>query len=204
MANFQNLVKRTRDNKPSDGLEDGMFKEVILTRRTSKVVKGGKKTSFSALVAVGDRKGHVGIALAKASEVRNAVDKAIKRAKKNMITVPLYKGTITHDVTVKYGASRLMLRPGKKGRGMISSNVIRTTLELAGVHDIVAKMHGTSNRITNTYCVMKALKELKPARFKKGDSELNEAAATPVSHLVTPAPVNVESAKPQVSKAKTA
>ncbi|MEI7603731.1 MAG: 30S ribosomal protein S5 [bacterium] len=167
MANTQNLVKRTKERVPSQLEEDGLLKEVILTRRTTKVVKGGKKTSFSAMVAVGDKKGHIGVAIGKAPDVRNAVEKAIKKAKKNMISVNLFKNTITHDVDVKFGASHILLKPAKKGRGMISSNVIRTLLELAGVKDVVAKMHGTSNKITNTYCIMKALKELKPARVSK-------------------------------------
>ena len=165
MANNENLLKRTRDNNHSNGDDnDGILKDVILTRRTTKVVKGGKKTTFSALVVVGDKKGHLGVAIGKALDVRSAVDKAVKKAKKNMFAVNLSKNTIPHDITYKYGASRIMLRPAKKGTGMISSNVIRTVLELAGVQDIVAKMHGTSNKITNTYCIVNALKHLKPAR----------------------------------------
>ena len=159
----QNLIKRHRDNAPQ-GDSDGLLKEVILTRRTTKVVKGGKKTSFSALVVVGDKKNHVGMAMGKAQDVRAAVEKATSRAKKNMVTINLNKNTISHEVDVKFGASHIMLRPAKKGSGMIASNVVRTVLELAGVQDIVAKMHGTSNRITNTYCIFKALQQLKPAR----------------------------------------
>lgn len=166
MANNQNLLKR-RDNSSQSSNEesnDGLVRDVILTRRTTKVVKGGKKTSFSALVVVGDKKGHIGVAIGKAMDVRSAVEKAAKKAKKNMFAVNLSKNTIPHDIVYKYGASRIMLRPAKRGTGMISSNVIRTVLELAGVQDIVAKMHGTSNRITNTYCIINALRELKPAK----------------------------------------
>lgn len=166
MTNAKNLIKRTRDNSSSDD-GDGIMKEVILTRRTTKVVKGGKKTTFSAMVVVGDKKGHVGVAIGKALDVRNAVEKGVKKAKKSMITVPLYKTTIPHEVDVKFGASKIMLRPAPKGTGMRSSNVVRIVLELAGVQDIVAKMHGTSNRITNTYAIMKAMKMLKTTKPNK-------------------------------------
>lgn len=170
MALPQNLMRRTRDNSaPSNMLDgdDGLMREVLLTRRTTKVVKGGKKTKYSALVVVGDKKGHVGIALGKALDARGAVEKGIKKARKNLITVPMNKGTITHDVVAKYGSSKIMLRPARKGTGMIASNVVRTILELGGVSDIVAKMYGTSNKITNAYCIMSAIKQLKAPRAQK-------------------------------------
>ena len=184
MVNSKNLIKKTRDNSNQDD-GDGIMREVVLTRRTTKVVKGGKKTTFSAMVVVGDKKGHVGVAIGKALDVRNAVEKAVKKAKKAMITVPLDKTTIPHEVDVKSGASKIMLRPARKGTGMRSSNVVRIVLELVGIQDIVAKMHGTSNRITNTYAIMKAMKMLKPTRVSKKSNETSEASA-PVVNVTAP------------------
>ena len=178
MANPQNLAKRSRDNSQFND-EDGLVKEVLLTRRTTKVVRGGKKTRVAALVVVGDRKGHVGVSMGKALDARTAVDKAIKKAKKNMITVPLTKGTIPHDVVAKFGSSKILLKPAKKGTGMIASNVVRTVLEIAGVKDIVSKMYGTSNKITNAYCIMGAVKQLKSPRARYVKTEENEAEKVP-------------------------
>ena len=165
--NNQNLIRKNRDNSSQGDESDGIMKEVILTRRTTKVVKGGKKTTFAAMVVVGDKKGHLGVAMGKALDVRNAVEKATKKAKKSMVNVPIDKTTIPHQVDVKFRASRISLRPAPKGTGMRSSNVVRIVLELAGIQDIVAKMHGTSNKITNTYAIMKAVKMLKPVRQKR-------------------------------------
>lgn len=119
--------------------------KVIEVKRVAKVVKGGKRFHFSALVAIGDGKGHIGVALGKAAEVPDAIQKAIEKAKKRMMEVPLRGTTISHPVIGDFGASRVVLQPAAPGTGLIAGGGARAILELAGVHDILAKNIGNTN-----------------------------------------------------------
>lgn len=141
------------------------FEEIVVkVRRCAKVVKGGKRFSFSALVAVGNRKGKVGWGHGKAKEVPFAVEKAIKDAKKRLIEVPLRETTLPHTVLSKFGATRVLLRPASKGTGTIAGSSARAVLELAGVRDILCKVFGSTNPMN----VVKAAYEgLRLARSKK-------------------------------------
>ena len=122
------------------------FKEkVIAVKRVAKVVKGGKRFHFSALVAVGDGKGKVGVALGKAAEVPDAIQKAIEKAKKHMMEIPLRGSTLPNPVIGEFGASRIIFRPAAPGTGMIAGGGVRALLELAGVHDVLAKNVGNTN-----------------------------------------------------------
>ena len=132
----------------------------LMTRRTTKVVKGGKNMKFSALVAVGDKEGRVGVALAKGKDPRSAIEKATTKAKKNLIKVDIVNTTIPFDVMEKYKSSRIFFKPARPGTGIIASNAIRPILELAGIKDIYTKIYGTNNKISNSYCVVSALEKM--------------------------------------------
>jgi len=134
---------------------------VISVRRVAKVVAGGKRFSFSALVAVGDMQGHVGIAIGKAPEAPDAIRKAITKAKKNMITVPMRGTTIPHEIVADFGASRLVLRPASEGTGVIAGGTVRAILELAGIKNILTKALGSTNPINLARATIKALSMLR-------------------------------------------
>jgi small subunit ribosomal protein S5 len=128
-----------RDEGDGDGLQD----RVVHIARVAKVVKGGRRFSFSALVVVGDGKSKVGYGLGKAGEVPDAIRKASDQAKKNMFSIPNFEGTIPFDVVGKYGACSVVMNPAVKGKGLIAGGAVRIITELAGIRDIVCKVHGT-------------------------------------------------------------
>lgn len=134
---------------------------VISVRRVAKVVAGGKRFRFSALVAVGDMQGHVGIAIGKAAEAPDAIRKAISKAKKNMITVPMRGTTIPHEVVTDFGASKLVLRPASEGTGVIAGGTVRAILELAGIKNILTKALGSTNPVNLARATIKALSMLR-------------------------------------------
>lgn len=135
--------------------------KVVQVRRVSKKTKGGNRFGFSVLVVVGDKKGRVGVALGKAPDVRSAIQKGMNDAKKHMIKVPLKKGTIPHEIRVKRGAAKILLKPAPAGTGIIAGGAIRSVVEVAGIENIVSKILGTRNKLSNVYATMEALKKLK-------------------------------------------
>jgi len=137
------------------------FEKVVQVNRVSKKTKGGDKRSLSVLVVVGDRNGKVGVGLGKAQEVRSAVNKATVYAKKHMIEVPLKGKTIPHQILIKLGAARVLLKPAPLGTGVIAGGAVRIVVEAAGIHDIVSKILGTSNQASNVYATLEALKRLR-------------------------------------------
>jgi small subunit ribosomal protein S5 len=134
---------------------------VVKINRVAKVVKGGRRFSFTALVVVGDEVDHVGVGYGKANEVPSAIAKAVEDAKKNLFQIPKYKNTITHQVVGRYGAGRVFMKPASEGTGVIAGAGVRAVLELGGVRDILAKSLGTANPINLLMATVQGLQSLK-------------------------------------------
>lgn len=145
-----------REAKEAEPLQD----RVVHIARVAKVVKGGRRFSFSALVVVGDGKDKVGFGLGKAGEVPDAIRKASDQAKKNMVRVPTVEGTIPFEVVGKYGACSVIMNPAQKGKGIIAGGAVRVITELAGIRDIVCKVHGTKNAGSVVRATLDGLQQL--------------------------------------------
>lgn len=146
----------------------GEFDEkIVQVNRVSKKTKGGNKIGFSVLAVVGDKKGRVGVGLGGAPDVSSAVRKAVAYAKKHLFTVPMREKTIPHEVRVKLGAARIMLKPAPAGTGIIAGGAVRAVVNAAGIRDIVSKILGSKNQASNVYATMEALKQLKTVNNKQ-------------------------------------
>ena len=152
---------RRRKIETVEPVESEWKEQVVQIRRVTKVVKGGKKLSFRAIVVCGNKKGQVGMGVAKAAEVIIAIQKAVADARKNLITVPLFKSTIPHEITGRSGAGSVKLRPASKGTGVIAGGAVRAVLELSGVENILAKSLGSKSPLNAANATLNALKSLR-------------------------------------------
>lgn len=154
--------KRRRPETQEEKPQSEWTERVVQIRRVTKVVKGGKKLSFRAIVIVGNQKGQVGVGCAKAAEVIIAIQKAIADGRKNLITVPIFKKTIPHPIVGRSGAGSVMLRPASEGTGIIAGGAVRSVLELAGIENILCKSLGSKSPLNSTNATLEALKNLTP------------------------------------------
>lgn len=155
--------------------------QVVQLNRTSKKTSGGNTMSFSAMVVVGDKNGRVGVGLGKAPEVSEAIRKGATKAKKQLITVPMYRSTIPHAIEVKLGAARVILKPAPEGTGVIAGGAVRAVVEAAGIRNILSKVLGTNNKISNVYATMSALQQLQVREEKAHNNARKIAAKEEVS-----------------------
>ncbi len=163
MAEEKNKKSQQMARAPQVPVEE--YAEAVLNvRRVAKVIKGGRRFAFSALVVVGDRKGNIGIALGKSREVSSAIAKALRRARKSMFSIPLYKTTIPYSVEGKHGSSHVIIRSASKGTGVIAGGAVRAVMEALGVRDILAKSLGSSNPQNVVKATINALKKLRSAQ----------------------------------------
>jgi len=154
-----------RHGRSAEQTEEKQFDErVIHINRVARVVKGGRRFRFQALVVVGDHKGRVGVGISKGSDVGAAVNKATGVAKKNLSKLALHRGTLSHEVEAKVGGSHILVRPAAPGTGLIAGGVVRTILEVAGIENALSKSLGSSSRINIAYAALKALKSMQPAK----------------------------------------
>lgn len=150
-------IKRQRQEDFNSDFEE----KVLYINRCSKVVKGGRKFSFSALIIVGDGQGHIGFGFAKANEVSDAIRKGGEAARKNIMTFEMEGTTIPHEITVDWDGSTVFLKPAAEGTGVIAGSKVRSVLELGGIRDVVAKIYGSNNPLNQVRATLKALLSLK-------------------------------------------
>jgi len=153
-----------RQQRGRGPIEEKQFDErVIHVNRVARVVKGGRRFRFQALVVLGDHKGRVGVGVSKGADVAASITKATDVAKKQMIKMPLYKGTLTHEVEAKIGGAHILIKPAAAGTGLIAGGIVRTILEVSGIENALSKSIGSSNRINVAYATISALESMVPA-----------------------------------------
>ncbi len=193
-------VTQRRNRRPEIQPEEKQYDERTLQiDRVARVVKGGRRFRFRALVVVGDKKNKVGIGSAKGADVTAAVTKATEVAKKNFISVSLYKGTLPHEVETKVSGARILLKPASAGTGLIAGGVVRSILEVAGVHNALSKSLGSSNKTNTAYATISALQSLVPANKWVTAGARAKKQASAKAEKVTPAP---DAKKPTAKAAK--
>jgi len=199
MNNRDNRQRPARNNNNQVILEEKQYDERTLNiDRVARVVKGGRRFRFRALVVVGDKKGRVGIGSAKGSDVTAAVNKANDVAKKHLVKVSLYKDTFPHETEAKVGGSHILLKPASAGTGLIAGGVVRTILEVAGVGNALSKSLGSSNKTNTAYATIEALDSLVPA--SKWVTRMNKAPSAKAKAVEKAAPAKEEKEEKEEAK----
>lgn len=192
--------RNDRVNAGGQPREEKAFEEIVIgVDRVARVVKGGRRFRFKALVVVGDRKGKVGVGVSKGADVQVAVQKATDVAKKHLIQIPVHKGTIPHDVEVKLSGARVLLKPAAPGTGIIAGGVVRNIIGVTGITNLLSKSLGSSNKVNIAYATIEALRSLVP----KEQWELGAKAPARVKAAMSKSEVKTAPVKKQ-SEAKTA
>lgn len=161
------MVNQSRPKTSKIGLqsEEKQFDErVVNIDRVARVVKGGRRFRFRALVVIGDHKGKVGIGVSKGADVATAVSKAVDSAKKNIVEVSIYNGTLPHEAEAKVSGAHILVKPASPGTGLIAGGVVRTVLEVAGINNALSKSLGSSNKVNIAYATVEALRSIEPAK----------------------------------------
>ncbi len=158
-------TSKKRKSRSKHKKEDGFDSKIISIRRVARVYKGGKRMRLSVVVVIGDKKGRVGIGVGKGADVKSAEQKAISYAKKHLVFVNVKGNTIPHETMHKYGAAKIFMKPAAPGTGIIAGSSVRAVAELAGIKDILTKIIGTKNSITNAYAALEALTNLRSSRL---------------------------------------
>ncbi len=156
--------KRRNENRRKRDEDDGFDTKIINIRRVTRMFKGGRRMRLSVFVVIGDREGKVGVGIGKGPDVRSAQSKAVANAKKNLIQVPLKGNTIPHDIVYKVGAAKVMLKPASPGTGIVAGSSMRAVAEVAGIKDMLGKIMGTNNKISNAYATVEALNNIRENR----------------------------------------
>ncbi len=168
----------SRDNRPRTKREKPEYDQKLLDlARVTRVVKGGRRFRFRASLVIGNRKGKVGVGVGKGADVSDAIKKAYDDARKNLVEISVQKNTIAHDVFIKDGSAKVMLRPAAKGRGIVAGGAVRAVVDYAGIKDIVSKSLGTANKLNVARATVKALASLKDAKTREmrtGEKEVRE------------------------------
>lgn len=171
--------RRGGNDRGREASRDEFEQRILDIARVTRVMAGGKRMNFRACIAIGDKKGKVGVGLGKGADVTMAVNKAVNHAKKDMITVETINDTITHEIHHSEGAAKLLFKPARSGKGIIAGGVARVILELAGIKNVTSKQLGTNNKINNARCTIEALRTLRPAdktAKKEKTAKVEEAA----------------------------
>jgi small subunit ribosomal protein S5 len=171
-SSYAAKMKSKRPAKASKQSEekDEFEQRILDIARVTRVMAGGKRMSFRACVAVGNKNGKVGVGLGKGADVTIAINKGVKKAKQNIVDVPIVDGTIPHEIFNKYGASKLLLKPARQGKGIIGGGSVRLVLELSGLTNVSSKILGTDNKMTNAKGVIEAFTKLKRVPANKGNN----------------------------------
>ncbi|MBN1262956.1 MAG: 30S ribosomal protein S5 [Candidatus Pacebacteria bacterium] len=161
--------------RESEREEKEFDEKVIQVNRVSKKTKGGNRIAFSVLMVIGDKKGKIGVGLGKARDVSSAIRKGIKKAKKDLFKIPLRKGTIPHQVLIKKGAAKVLIKPAPAGTGLITGGAVRAVAEAAGIVNMVSKILGTRNKASNVYATIEAFKRLRLVPLVSSKGKKKEA-----------------------------
>lgn len=163
--------KNRKNNRRFEKKADEFDQRLVDIARVTRVMAGGKRMRFRACVVIGNKKGKVAFGVDKGADVTIAVNKAVNMAKKNIIEVPIVNGTIPHEIYQKQGAAKILLKPARRGKGVIAGGAARVVLEMAGIHNVTSKILGTNNKLNIVRSVIKALDSLKKVEFKKKEEE---------------------------------